>query len=328
MLILSLKLVPRAYKIHDILLGSNVSISIFQPFSHASLWFWAIKFCPTMKHIRMNYYAYWYWWIDKHWGRCSLRYKRAWLYLKWRFTAKIWSKGKPPYARLPTADDSSLPLCDLKDIVLVPVHLPGIRNVQADLSVILMAPLQTTASWYRELLQMSWEPPVPLFVEGQPRTSIVSVLRHWKYDPATDSHIWLRWFVHSSSAVLCNGNFCLRGIFISYFLLLALASAKRRSLLHQLPSQAPQWITVPGITHLNPSEPERMLCPVRQLRLYIRDTERIRGATTFVYALESSLSRHCKGTHQLSPIQSTLPQPTNSPLRHLAPYCLHNPLLF
>ena len=28
----------------------------------------------------------------------------------------------------------------------------------------------------------------------------------------------------------------------------------------QLPSQAPEWITVPGIAHLNPSEVERMLC--------------------------------------------------------------------
>ena len=32
-----------------------------------------------------------------------------------------------------------------------------------------------------------------------------------------------------------------------------------------------------GITHLNPAEPERMLCPVRQLKLYIRDSESIRG---------------------------------------------------
>jgi len=93
--------------------------------------------------------------------------------------------------------------------------------------------------------------------------------------------------------------------------LVALASARRRSFLHalsvassrcvfacgdtqnqsvvnllpeagflaknQLPSQTPQWITIPGIAHLNPTEPERMLCPVRQLKLYIRDTERIRG---------------------------------------------------
>ena len=93
--------------------------------------------------------------------------------------------------------------------------------------------------------------------------------------------------------------------------LLALASARRRSYLHalsiapgrcvfargntqrqlvvsllpepgflaknQLPTQAPEWITVPGIAHLNPAEPERMLCPVRQLKLYIRDSESIRG---------------------------------------------------
>ena len=49
---------------------------------------------------------------------------------------------------------------------------------------------------------------------------------------------------------------------------------------NQLPTQAPEWITVPGIAHLNPTEPERMLCPVRQLKLYIRDSERIRGAVS------------------------------------------------
>ena len=93
--------------------------------------------------------------------------------------------------------------------------------------------------------------------------------------------------------------------------LLALASARRRSYLHalsialgrcvfargntqrqlvvsllpepgflaknQLLTQAPEWITVPGIAQLNPTEPERMLCPVRQLKLFIRDSERIRG---------------------------------------------------
>ena len=46
---------------------------------------------------------------------------------------------------------------------------------------------------------------------------------------------------------------------------------------NQLPTQAPNWITVPGIAHLNPTEPEKMLCPVRQLKLYIRDSERMRG---------------------------------------------------
>ena len=79
--------------------------------------------------------------------------------------------------------------------------------------------------------------------------------------------------------------------------LLALASARRRSCLHalsvapgrcvvargntqqqlvvsllpepgflvknQLPTQAPEWITVPRIAHLYPTEAERMLCPVR-----------------------------------------------------------------
>ena len=46
---------------------------------------------------------------------------------------------------------------------------------------------------------------------------------------------------------------------------------------NQLPTQAPEWITVPMIAHLNPTEPERILCPVRQLKLYIRNSERIRG---------------------------------------------------
>ena len=45
---------------------------------------------------------------------------------------------------------------------------------------------------------------------------------------------------------------------------------------NQLPTQAPEWITMPGIAHLNPTEAERMLCPVRQLKLYIQDSERIR----------------------------------------------------
>ena len=92
--------------------------------------------------------------------------------------------------------------------------------------------------------------------------------------------------------------------------LLSLASARRRSLLHalsahahhivwirgsveghlikllplpgfmaknQLPNQMPEWITIPGIAHLNPCEPEKLLCPVRQLKLYLRDTSASRG---------------------------------------------------
>ena len=37
---------------------------------------------------------------------------------------------------------------------------------------------------------------------------------------------------------------------------------------NQLLSQALQWISTTGIAHLNPSRAERMLCPVRQLKLY------------------------------------------------------------
>ena len=47
---------------------------------------------------------------------------------------------------------------------------------------------------------------------------------------------------------------------------------KQGFLLPATPSQALQWISVPGIAHLNPSEAERMLCPVRQLKLYLRDS--------------------------------------------------------
>ena len=44
-----------------------------------------------------------------------------------------------------------------------------------------------------------------------------------------------------------------------------------------LPTQAPEWITVPRIAHLNPTETHRTLCPIRQLKLYIRDPERTVG---------------------------------------------------
>ena len=114
--------------------------------------------------------------------------------------------------------------------------------------------------------------------------------------------------------------------------LLALASARRRSYLHalsvalgrcvfsrgntqrqlmvsllseagflaknQLPSQAPQWISMPGIAHLNPSEAERMLCPVRQLKLYLQDSKRIRGPTAVVHSLEPLHQRHHEKLYQ------------------------------
>ena len=113
--------------------------------------------------------------------------------------------------------------------------------------------------------------------------------------------------------------------------LLALASARRRSYIHalsvapgrcvfsrgntqrqlmvsllpdsgflvrnQLPSQAPQWISVPGIAHLNPSEAEGMLCPVRQLKLYLR--EQIRGwPTAVVHSLEPHHQRYHEKSYQ------------------------------
>ena len=54
---------------------------------------------------------------------------------------------------------------------------------------------------------------------------------------------------------------------------------------NQLPSQAPEWISVSSIDHLNPSQVERMLCPVRQLKLYRWDSE-WRGVSTSVHSLE------------------------------------------
>ena len=171
------------------------------------------------------------------------------------------------------------------------------------------------------------------------RTSIASVLRHWKYDPATDPRLRAllrnfqlarpvqrrlmpQWDLHLVLTALLRPPFTdgandrpsddvidLKWRTLKTTLLLALATARRRSFLHalcvstclftrgdvqdqlvvnllpqagflaktQLPDQAPQWIRIPGIAHLNPGELERMLCPVRQLQLYLRDTERIRG---------------------------------------------------
>ena len=112
--------------------------------------------------------------------------------------------------------------------------------------------------------------------------------------------------------------------------LLSLATARRRSYLHalcvstclftrgdvqnqlvvnllpqagffaknQVPDQALQWIRVPGIAHLNPSEPERMLCPVRQLQLYLQDTQRIRGVYPSPAPLGSVDRGHPADTHQ------------------------------
>ena len=174
------------------------------------------------------------------------------------------------------------------------------------------------------------------------RTSIASVLRHWKYDPATDPRLRAllrnfqlarpvqrrlmpQWDLHLVLTALLRPPFTdsandrpsddvidLKWRTLKTTFLLALATARRRSFLHalcvstclftrgdvqdqlvvnllpqagflaktQLPDQAPQWIRIPGIAHLNPGELERMLCPVRQLQLYLRDTERIRGGRT------------------------------------------------
>ena len=69
---------------------------------------------------------------------------------------------------------------------------------------------------------------------------------------------------------------------------------------NQLPTQAPEWITVPGIAHLNLTEAERMLCPTRQLKLYIRDSERIGGgaASAYVHTLESQHQGYHEEPHK------------------------------
>ena len=178
------------------------------------------------------------------------------------------------------------------------------------------------------------------------RTPVASVLRHWVYDPAADSHIKLlvrafrldrpmqrrimpTWDLHLVLLSLLRPPFAsvgdvdgessddvipLKWRTMKCVFLLALASARQYSYLHvlsaapgrcvfargnthrqlmvsllpepgflaknQLPSQAPEWITVPGIAHLNPTEAEGMLCPVRQLKLYIWDSERMGGAVS------------------------------------------------
>ena len=182
------------------------------------------------------------------------------------------------------------------------------------------------------------------------RTSIASVLHHWKYDPANDPLIALllrssriarpvehrtmtEWDLHVVLSTLLNPPFAdddpdvsstnsgirLKWRTLKALFLLAFASARRRSFLHtlsvaphqciftrgdvpdqkllkllpeagflvknQLPSQAPSFITIPGIAHLNTQEPERQLCPVRQVGLYIRDTREIRGASVAVCPL-------------------------------------------
>ena len=178
------------------------------------------------------------------------------------------------------------------------------------------------------------------------RTSIASVLRHWRYDPATDPQIRLllrgfrmarprqrvsmpKWDLHlvlrsllmppyvSDTDFSTDHAIDLKWRTIKTVFLFSLASARRVSFLHalscapghllfglgnaqnqqavsvlpepgfltktQLPSEAPSWITVPGIAYLNPREPERLLCPVRQLRLYLRDSATVRRDRTRLF---------------------------------------------
>ena len=72
---------------------------------------------------------------------------------------------------------------------------------------------------------------------------------------------------------------------------------------NQLPSQVPKWISVPGIPHMNPSKAERMRCLVRQLKLYIRDSESLGGGgggggSTDVCSLESQHQGYHEKSHK------------------------------
>ena len=194
---------------------------------------------------------------------------------------------------------------------------------------------------------------VSLFDEGNSpstvishRTSIASVLRHWRYDPAADPQIKLllrgfrierprdriampRWDLHivlqsffmppfvSDPPISSDDAILLKWRTLKTVFLLSLASARRVSFLHalscapghilfglgnaqnqqavsvlpepgfltktQLPSEAPSWITIPGIAYLNPQERDRWLCPVRQLRLYLRDSATVRRDRTRLF---------------------------------------------
>ena len=54
----------------------------------------------------------------------------------------------------------------------------------------------------------------------------------------------------------------------------------------------------PGIAHLSPSELERMFCPVRQLKLYLRDSERIRGSRQRLFIHWNCSIRHHEKSYQ------------------------------
>lgn len=167
--------------------------------------------------------------------------------------------------------------------------------------------------------------------------AVSSILRHWLYDPATDTTIKLlmrsyrlgrpvgrvrmsKWVLQVVLSGLCKPPFPdstgsddvidLKWRTVKTVFLISLATARRVSLIHalsadahhivwtrgsvqgqtvvrllpqpgflaknQFPTQAPSWISIPGIARLNPHEPECLLCPVRQLRLSLRDTMELR----------------------------------------------------
>ena len=55
---------------------------------------------------------------------------------------------------------------------------------------------------------------------------------------------------------------------------------------NQLPDQVPPWVKIPGIDHLVPQDSDRVLCPVRQLYLYISDTNHVRRSRTRLRRLQ------------------------------------------
>ena len=113
-------------------------------------------------------------------------------------------------------DNGSL-LCAFPPFKMVPQVLQKIAQ-SPGVKVSLIAPLQQAASWFPELMDLSQEDPIPLFVEGQDLLTQDVVIG----DRVTETR-------------------------------------------HYRPSNLHAWKLY------------RMLCPVRQLKLYIRDSERILG---------------------------------------------------
>ena len=130
------------------------------------------------------------------------------------------------------------------------------------------------------------------------RTSVASVLRHWIYDPAADPHIKLLIRAFRLERLVR------RRIMPKWDLHFVLSWV---SLLpERFPCEESTTITGSGVdlrtgdSDLNPSEADRMLCPVMQLKLYLRDSEQIRGGglSTTIHSFESQHQRYHEKSHQ------------------------------